>query len=95
MPKNLVTSVQYHQTAQQNTQYVELNKINQLLHQQSHLFIVGLGTVIGALISLLIGYHLETTAANIALLSLIPMALPYLLREVYIYTLVHMQDDEN
>jgi hypothetical protein len=44
------------------------------------------------LISLSIGYHLRTTAINMMLLSLIPLALSYVLREVYIYTLTHMQD---
>ncbi|WP_374663382.1 hypothetical protein [Acinetobacter sp.] len=62
------------------------------LHQQSHVFIVSLGAILGVLISLSIGYHLRTTAINMMLLSLIPLALSYVLREVYIYTLTHMQD---
>ena len=93
MPKNLAAPIQHNHRLPHHYQYAELHKINQMLHQQSHLFIVALGTLIGALIALFIAYHLKTTTANVLLLSWIPFALPYLLREIYIYTLIHIQDD--
>ncbi len=62
------------------------------LNQQPHFFIVVMGTIIGAILALFIGYHIEPIAWQVALLASIPWALAYLLRKVYLYTLVHYQD---
>lgn len=62
------------------------------LDQQPHFFIVVMGTIIGAILALFIGYHLELIVWQVALLASIPWALAYLLRKVYIYTLVNFKD---
>lgn len=71
-------------------------KIQQLknsLNKESHLFIVTLGAIIGTIFSLFIAYHLtEINLGIYALLSIIPLALSYSLRKVYIHTLVHSQE---
>ena len=70
-------------------------KIQQMkyrLDQESHIFIVTLGAIIGSIFSLFIAYQLEPNVFIYALLSLIPFALSYSLRKVYIHTLVHSQD---
>lgn len=59
------------------------------LEHESHLFIVVLGTVIGAILALFIGYHINTGIVQFLLLSILPVFCAYLLRRVYIYTLTH------
>lgn len=61
------------------------------LEQQSHIFIVLLGTVIGAIFALFIAYHLKNDPMNYVFLAIIPIALAYMLRRVHIYTLTHSQ----
>lgn len=52
-----------------------------------------LGAIIGTIFSLFIAYHLtEINLGIYALLSIIPLALSYSLRKVYIHTLVHSQE---
>lgn len=53
------------------------------------MFVVILGTVIGAILALFIGYHLNTSVIHFMLLSVLPVCLAYGLRKVYIYTLTH------
>ncbi|WP_347452997.1 FUSC family protein [Acinetobacter thermotolerans] len=65
-----------------------VNEMEQL-EQESHLFIVVLGTVIGAILALFIGYHLNTGIVQFLLLSILPVFSAYFLRRVYIYTLTH------
>lgn len=65
-----------------------VNEMEQL-EQESHLFIVVLGTVIGAILALFIGYHLNTGIVQFLLLSILPVFCAYFLRRVYIYTLTH------
>ncbi|APX63454.1 FUSC family protein [Acinetobacter schindleri] len=59
------------------------------LEHESHLFIVVLGTVIGAILALFIGYHINTGIVQFLLLSILPVFSAYLLRRVYIYTFTH------
>lgn len=59
------------------------------LEHESHLFIVVLGTVIGAILALFIGYHINTGIVQFLLLSILPVFSAYLLCRVYIYTLTH------
>ena len=63
-----------------------------VLEQESHLFIVILGAVIGSILSIFIAYHLKPNLFEYAMLSAIPFALSYSLRKVYIHTLVHSQE---
>ncbi|WP_281199249.1 hypothetical protein [Acinetobacter johnsonii] len=76
---------QYHSTS--------FNQIKAKLEQRTHLFIVVLGMLIGSSIALGIGYHLSSNLLNYTLLSLIPVALAYSLRKVYIHTLTHTRFD--
>lgn len=66
--------------------------IKNILNQKSHLFIVVLGAVIGAILSIFIAYHLNYNPLSYTLISVIPFALAYSLRKVYIHTLVHSQE---
>ncbi|WP_347455921.1 FUSC family protein [Acinetobacter sp. ANC 7454] len=69
----------------------DVDTVNEMeqLEQESHLFIVVLGTVIGAILALFIGYHLNTGIVQFLLLSILPVFSAYFLRRVYIYTLTH------
>lgn len=67
-------------------------KLEKLLNQQPHFLVLLLGLVTGSTIALAIGFTLKADLATSLLLSLIPIALCYLLRKVYIYTLLHYQD---
>lgn len=67
-------------------------KLEKLLNQQPHFLVLLLGLVTGSTIALAIGFTLKANLAISLLLSLIPIALCYLLRKVYIYTLLHYQD---
>ncbi|MDD2944580.1 MULTISPECIES: FUSC family protein [unclassified Acinetobacter] len=75
---------------ERNLQKVE--QIKQTLEQESHLFIVIMGAVIGSIFSLFIAYHLTPNLLEYTLLGVIPFALAYSLRKVYIYTLIHSQE---
>lgn len=65
-----------------------LNQMTVALENESHLFIVMLGTTIGATIALFVGYHIHTSALHFLLLSVIPVCLAYILRKIYIHTLI-------
>ncbi|SPL72594.1 hypothetical protein [Acinetobacter stercoris] len=71
---------------------IPFHQLEQELNRQSHIFIVVLGTVIGACISLAIGYATHASLIVFLLLMLLPIAISYLLRKVYIHTLLHFQD---
>ncbi|TCH64352.1 FUSC family protein [Acinetobacter sp. ANC 4862] len=94
MPRPISRSVNYskrvHLIREKNHQ--KLEEIKMLLDKQSHLFIVILGAVIGTILSIFIAYHLKPNLFEYALLSVIPFALSYSLRKVYIHTLVHSQE---
>lgn len=72
--------------------FTEVENLKAKLNQESHLFIVCLGMLIGTTLSLFIGYHLNTTFINIMFLMALPIVLTYCLRKVYIHTLVHYQE---
>ncbi|MCO8044376.1 FUSC family protein [Acinetobacter bohemicus] len=74
---------------QENIKLQRMNQVTEELERQSHLFIVILGTVIGAILALFVSYHINATAVHFLLLSVLPICLAYLLRKVYIYTLSH------
>lgn len=73
---------------QVNLKLQRLHQINFELESESHLFIVCLGTVIGAIFALFVGYHLNSSAIHFLLLITLPVCCAYLLRKIYIYTLV-------
>ena len=94
MPRSISRSVNYarrfHTIREKNHQ--KLAEIKMALEQESHLFIVILGAVIGSILSIFIAYHLKPNLFEYAMLSAIPFALSYSLRKVYIHTLVHSQE---
>ena len=63
------------------------------LNQQPHLFILMLGFVIGGIISLFIGYHIAHHVLSYVALFFLPITIAYLLRRVYIHTLMQNLDD--
>lgn len=63
-----------------------------MLNQESHIAIVLLGCLLGAIIAVAIGMSVKPTAFNCILLASIPVAMSYVLRQVYIYTLIHFKD---
>lgn len=83
-------SINYHYS--DNVPTTTIEKIRTELEQESHIFIVCLGMLIGTTLSLFIGYHLNTTLMNIFLLMSLPVALTYCLRKIYIHTLIHYQE---
>ena len=94
MPKSITRSVNYNRRVDfvRGKNYQQIQEIRILLDQQSHLFIVTLGAVIGTILSIFIAYHLKPNLFEYAMLSVIPFALSYSLRKVYIHTLVHSQE---
>ena len=70
----------------------EFRNIRQVLNAESHIFIVLLGAILGGIIALAIGYSIEASALHYCMLSLIPVVTSYILRHVYIYTLIHFQE---
>lgn len=63
-----------------------------MLNQESHIAIVLLGCLLGTIIAIAIGMSVKPTAFNCILLAGIPVAMSYVLRQVYIYTLIHFKD---
>ncbi|TCB52608.1 FUSC family protein [Acinetobacter sp. ANC 4779] len=94
MPRSICRSANYtrrfHIIREKNHQKPE--EIKRVLEQESHLFIVILGAVIGTILSIFIAYHLKPNLLEYAMLSVIPFALSYSLRKVYIHTLVYSQE---
>lgn len=72
---------------------LDLRNIKKILHAESHIFIVLLGAILGAIIALAIGYSIQASLWSYISLSLIPIISSYILREVYIYTLLNFQED--
>lgn len=62
------------------------------LNQQSHVFVVFLGALLGACIALAIGYSIEASLVHYSTLALIPLLMSFVLRKVYIHTLIHFKD---
>ena len=92
---SLTEHTEYNPTAQEIRSAREqalLEKRTAELDQEPHLFIVIMGTLVGVILALFIGYHVEPISWQIAILASLPWALAYMLRKVYIYTLVHFQD---
>lgn len=73
-------------------QYFIIEKTQNQLNQQSHIFVVLLGAVLGAIIALAIGYSIEASLVHYSTLALIPLLLSFVLRKVYIHTLIHYKD---
>jgi len=94
MPRAISRSIDYtrrfHEVREKSHLKIEQQK--QILEQESHLFIVVLGALIGSIFSLFIAYHLQPDLLSYGLLSVIPFALAYSLRKVYIHTLIHSQE---
>lgn len=63
------------------------------IKQQPHVFILLLGLMIGSVFALFIAYHIPANAMSYGLLFFIPMLLAYLLRRVYIHTLIQNLED--
>ena len=66
--------------------------IRQHLNTQSHIFIVLLGMLLGSTIALAIGHSIAPTLIHFLFLGMIPITMSYILRQVYIYTLIHYQE---
>lgn len=77
-----------HLTKQRNTANLNTAK----LHQQSHIFIVTLGAIIGGIIAIAIGYSAKASTLNYFMLSLIPLSMSLILSKVYIHTVIHYKD---
>lgn len=71
---------------------INFEQLKSQLNHQSHLFIVILGTLLGATIALSIGYSIKAHLFSYLLLTSIPIIISYILRKVYIYTLLNFQD---
>ncbi|AMW78216.1 hypothetical protein AMD27_04445 [Acinetobacter sp. TGL-Y2] len=69
-----------------------VEKTQTQLNQQSHIFVVFLGAILGAFIALAIGYSIEVSLLHYSTLSLIPVLTSFVLRKVYIHTLIHFRD---
>ncbi|WP_296277678.1 hypothetical protein [uncultured Acinetobacter sp.] len=67
-------------------------QLEKSLNQQPHFLILILGLVTGSTIAMAIGYGLKAHFALSLFLIIIPIALCYLLRKVYIYTVLHFQE---
>ena len=65
--------------------YIDLKNT---LEQKSHLFIVFLGALIGGILSIFIAYQLNTTSMFFVFLSILPIGFSYILRKVYINTIL-------
>ena len=61
------------------------------LENESHKFIVFLGALIGGIFSLFIGYSLNLNFSQYLFLSILPIGLAYILRKVYINTIIKTQ----
>lgn len=77
--------------ATDHTQYLHQRKLQ--LNQQTHLFIVLMGMVLGTVLASFMAYHLNMTVFNGGLLLSFPVLLTYMLRKIYIHTLVHTEDE--
>lgn len=70
----------------------QLQDFHKLLNAESHIFIVLLGSILGGMIALAIGHSVQASPVNFVMLSLIPIGMSYILRKVYIYTLLNFKD---
>ncbi len=69
-----------------------VEKTQSQLNQQSHIFVVLLGAVLGGIIALAMGYSMEASLVHYLTLAFIPVLASFVLRKVYIYTLIHYKD---
>ena len=58
------------------------------LKQQPHFLMLILGALIGVMLSVFIGYHVEHHPLNYLILFFIPIAMAIFLRKIYIHTLI-------
>ena len=74
---------------------INASMYKQEMNHPAQLLIVAVGMCIGAIFAISIAYnlHIQPTLWHIALLTLIPLSIALLLRQVYIYTLIHMEQD--
>lgn len=101
MPKRLYlysSHPHFNSEQQIETAYNSINqpliveKTQAQLNQQSHIFVVLLGAILGAFIALAIGYSIEVSLLHYSTLALIPLFMSFVLRKVYIHTLIHFKD---
>lgn len=73
--------------------YLDSHNSDVRLHirNQSHYFIVTLGACIGAIIALAIGFQMRNSMSLIFIISIAPLLVSYILREVYVHTLIQIQ----
>lgn len=62
------------------------------LNQRPHFFMIILGLVIGSILSVFIGYHIQPQLMSYIFLSFIPLLMAYGLRKVYIHTSIENLD---
>lgn len=74
---------------------INASMYKQEMNHPAQLLIVAVGMCIGAIFAFSIAYnlHIQPTLWHIGLLTLIPVSIALLLRQVYIYTLIHMEQD--
>lgn len=60
------------------------------LEKKSHVFIVFLGTLIGCILSLFFAYSFNSAFIFILLLSILPISTAYVLRKVYVNTMIQI-----
>lgn len=58
------------------------------IKQQPHFLILILGMMIGGMLALFIGYHIQHYALGYIVLAFLPIAMAIFLRKIYIYTLI-------
>lgn len=68
--------------------YIELKNI---LEQKSHAFIVFLGALIGGVFSLFVAYHVDIYFLNYIFFTILPIGFAYLLRKIYINTIIKIE----
>ena len=83
---------QIHSTHTYANQPFIVEKNHSQLSQQSHIFVVFLGAMLGAIIALAIGYSIEASLWHYSVLALLPILMSLVLRKVYIHTLIHFRD---
>lgn len=58
------------------------------IKKQPHFMILLLGMMIGGMLALFIGYHIQHYALSYLILAFIPIAMAIFLRKIYIHTLI-------
>ncbi|WP_104473623.1 hypothetical protein [Acinetobacter indicus] len=75
-------------------QNLQLHHLKQQLEQRSHLFIVGFGTALGAILAMFIAYHLSNIWSGYLIVAVLPLLVAYGLRKVYVHTLSHTIEED-